>query len=92
MPRSEVEPLMVWAGQACPCKIGELKILELRAKAQRDLWAKLSLYEFHNVVLRTGGGRLVVLEKAVEEWIARTPSGPRRTFSAKRSSKPVVAP
>lgn len=70
MPRSEVERYMVWAGQACSYKIGELKILELRAKAQRELGAKFSLREFHNVVLRTGGVPLAVLEEVVDDWIA----------------------
>lgn len=70
MPRSEVERYMVWAGQACSYKIGELKILELRARAQRELGGKYSLKEFHNVVLRTGGVPLAVLEEVVDEWIA----------------------
>ncbi|MEJ1973647.1 MAG: DUF885 domain-containing protein [Lacunisphaera sp.] len=51
---SEVERYVVWPGQACSYKMGMLKILELRAKAQQALGPKFSLKEFHNVVLRAG--------------------------------------
>jgi uncharacterized protein (DUF885 family) len=66
---SEVERYIVTPGQACSYMIGELKILELRAKAQRALGTRFSLKEFHNVVLRTGTVPLEVLSQVVEEWI-----------------------
>jgi len=66
---SEVERYVVWPGQACSYKIGMLKILELRAKAQAALGAKFSLKEFHNVVLRTGSVPLSVLEQTVDSYI-----------------------
>ena len=67
---SEVERYVVWPGQACSYKIGMLKILELRAKAKRELGAKFSLKEFHNAVLRAGTVPLPVLEQVVNDYIA----------------------
>ena len=57
-------------GQACSYKIGQLKILDIRAKAKRELGEKFSLKEFHNAVLRTGEVPLNVLATAIDEWIA----------------------
>ncbi|MEO7414408.1 MAG: DUF885 domain-containing protein [Opitutaceae bacterium] len=68
---AEVERYVVMPGQACSYKIGMLKILEVRAKAQRELGAKFSLKEFHNVVLRTGEVPLDVLAQVIDEWIAQ---------------------
>ncbi len=67
---SEVERYVVMPGQACSYKIGQLKLLEVRAKAQRALGAKFSLKEFHNVVLRTGAVPLEILETVIDAWIA----------------------
>jgi len=67
---SEVERYVVNPGQACAYKIGMLKILELRAKAQAALGAKFSLKEFHNTVLRAGNMPLAVLEQVIDEWVA----------------------
>jgi uncharacterized protein (DUF885 family) len=70
LPVSETERYVVWPGQACSYKIGQLKILELRAKAQAALGAKFSIKEFHNVVLRTGNVPLAVLENVIDDYIA----------------------
>jgi uncharacterized protein (DUF885 family) len=66
---SEVERYIVMPGQACSYMIGQLKILELRDKARRELGEKFSLKKFHNVVLRTGAVPLQVLEEVVNEYI-----------------------
>ena len=68
---SEVERYMAMPGQACAYKVGELKILELRARAQAALGAKFNLKDFHAVVLENGGVPLTLLEQLVDEWIAR---------------------
>jgi uncharacterized protein (DUF885 family) len=68
---AEVERYVVNPGQACSYKIGQLRILELRAKMQRSLGEKFSLREFHNLVLRTGSVPLQVLEQAVDGEIGR---------------------
>lgn len=67
---SEVERYVVFAGQACAYKIGMLKILELRTKAQHALGAKFSIKEFHNLVLQTGNVPLAVLEQVIDDHIA----------------------
>jgi uncharacterized protein (DUF885 family) len=67
---SEVERYVVNPGQACAYKIGMLKILELRAKAQQALGAKFSIKQFHNVVLQTGNVPLAVLEQVIDDYIA----------------------
>lgn len=69
IPPAEVERYVVMPGQACSYKIGMLKILEVREKAQRELGARFSLKEFHNVVLRTGEVPLNVLGEVIDEWI-----------------------
>ena len=71
-PVAEVERYVVYPGQACSYKIGMLKLIALRARAQAALGPKFSLKEFHNTVLRTGSVPLVVLEQVIDGWIAAT--------------------
>ncbi len=66
---SEVERYTVFPGQACSYMIGELKILELRDKAQKALGNRFSLREFHNIVLRAGSVPLQILESQVDAHI-----------------------
>ena len=66
----EVERYVVWPGQACAYMIGMLRILELRANAQKAMGDKFSLAGFHDVVLRTGSVPLDVLAKVLDQWIA----------------------
>jgi len=66
---SEIERYTVFPGQACSYMIGELKILELRDKAQAALGAKFSVREFHNAVLRTGTVPLELLERQIDAYI-----------------------
>ncbi len=73
---SEVERYVVNPGQACAYKIGMLKILELRAKAQQALGPKFNLKQFHNVVLQTGNVPLAVLEQVIDGWVATTKAAP----------------
>jgi uncharacterized protein (DUF885 family) len=73
---SEVERYMAMPGQACAYKVGELKILELRAQAQAALGPKFNLKEFHAVILENGGVPLTLLGQLVDEWITRVRSTP----------------
>ena len=73
---SEVERYMADPGQACAYKVGELKILALRAKARAALGARFDLKDFHAVVLENGGVPLTLLEQLVDEWIARVRAAP----------------
>jgi uncharacterized protein (DUF885 family) len=66
----EVERYVMNPGQACAYKIGMLKILELRTRAQKALGDKFSLKQFHNVVLQTGNVPLSVLEQVIDNYIA----------------------
>ena len=67
---SEVERYVVFAGQACSYMLGELKILELRDRAQRALGARYSPKDFHRAVLRTGTVPLELLEHEIDAYIA----------------------
>lgn len=71
IPPAEVDRYVVMPGQACAYKIGMIRILDLRAKAQQALGDKFNIQAFHNTVLDTGNVPLSVLEKVVDEWIAR---------------------
>lgn len=73
---SEVERYMAMPGQACAYKVGELKILELRARARAALGPRFNLKDFHAVILENGGVPLTLLEQLVDEWIARTRGTP----------------
>ncbi len=68
--RSEVRRYLVWPGQATSYKIGMMKILELRAKAESELGARFDIREFHDTVLGGGALPLELLERRVNEWIA----------------------
>jgi uncharacterized protein (DUF885 family) len=73
---SEVERYMAMPGQACAYKVGQLKILELRARARAALGTRFNLKDFHAVILENGGVPLTLLEQEVDEWIARTRGTP----------------
>jgi uncharacterized protein (DUF885 family) len=66
---SEAERYMAIPGQALAYKIGELKIQELRAKAEAELGPRFDIREFHAEVLKDGSVPLDVLEDKIERWI-----------------------
>jgi uncharacterized protein (DUF885 family) len=67
---NQIERYMVWPGQALAYKTGALKILELRARAQKALGPKFSYAKFHAIVLGDGTLPLPILQAQVERWIA----------------------
>lgn len=66
---AEIERYMVEPGQALSYKIGQLKIRELRAKAEQELGADFDVREFHRQVLDSGGLPLSLLEEKINRWI-----------------------
>jgi len=66
---SEIERYMAMPGQALSYKIGQLKIRELRTKAETQLGEKFDIGKFHNEVLEVGCVPLSLLEDKINNWI-----------------------
>jgi prolyl oligopeptidase len=71
----EVDRYIVSPGQAVAYKIGELKIKEMRAYAEKELGAKFDIRAFHDHVLGNGALPLDVLEKNIRAWVAEEKKG-----------------
>jgi uncharacterized protein (DUF885 family) len=66
---TEIERYMAIPGQALSYKIGQLKIMELRKKAQEKMGSKFDIKKFHQKVLESGVMPLALLEKKINAWI-----------------------
>ena len=69
---NEVDRYIAWPGQALAYKIGQLKILELRERAETELGDKYDIKDFHDEVLKRGSLPLDLLEYYIDEWINQT--------------------
>jgi len=67
---TEVDRYIAWPAQALSYKMGQMKILELRERAQQELGAKFDLRAFHDAVLDQGPLPLDLLEAKIDAWIA----------------------
>jgi uncharacterized protein (DUF885 family) len=67
--RAEVDRYISWPGQALSYKLGELKMWELRNKAQNELKDSFDLRQFHDAILENGALPMALLEKQVQQFI-----------------------
>ncbi|KKL01943.1 hypothetical protein SD53_07655 [Rheinheimera mesophila] len=69
--RAEVDRYISWPGQALSYKMGEIKIRQLRAKAEQQLGNKFDLRAFHDALLANGALPLEILQTEMDRFIAR---------------------
>ena len=69
---TEVDRYISWPGQAVSYKIGEMKIRELRRRAEEALGQDFNIREFHEVILEQGTVTLPIMEERVEAYIERS--------------------
>jgi uncharacterized protein (DUF885 family) len=75
----EVDRYIVWPGQALGYKIGQLKIRELRTRAERELGPRFDIRTFHDAVLGQGAMPLDLLEARIRAWVVQqTKKGAKR--------------
>lgn len=70
--RSEARRYITLPGQATGYKIGMLKIMELRRKAEAALGPKFDIKGFHDLLIASGSQPLSILERRVDDWIAKS--------------------
>ncbi len=68
--QSETDRYIAWPAQACSYKLGQLKILELRERAKKELGPKFDIRTFHDEILSGGGLPLDMLDGRTTQWIA----------------------
>ena len=74
--QSETDRYIAWPAQACSYKLGQLKIIELRERAKKELGARFDIRTFHDEILSGGSLPLDMLDARVTQWIAVQKSKP----------------
>ena len=69
---TETDRYIAWPGQAISYKMGEIKIRELREKAEQQLGEKFNIRDFHEIVLEQGTVTLPILERRINTYINNT--------------------
>jgi uncharacterized protein (DUF885 family) len=71
----ETDRYIAWPGQALGYKIGQLKLLDIRQRAQNRLGAQFDIRKFHDMIIDSGALPLDVLDKRANDWIAAAAAG-----------------
>jgi uncharacterized protein (DUF885 family) len=79
--QSETDRYIAWPAQACSYKLGQLKIIELRERAKKELGSKFDIRTFHDEILSGGGLPLDMLDARATQWIAVQKSKPNQIVS-----------
>ena len=74
--QAETDRYIVMPGQALAYKLGQLKILQLRERAKKELGAKYDIRAFHDEILNGGALPLDVLETRVLTWMQAVKARP----------------
>ncbi|HET6554961.1 MAG TPA: DUF885 family protein [Dyella sp.] len=82
--QAETDRYITWPGQALAYKMGQLKILELRERAKKELGDKFDIRSFHDEILGGGALPLDVLEARTDAWIAAVKAGKAPAHPAKQ--------
>ncbi|MEZ5862523.1 MAG: DUF885 family protein, partial [Geminicoccaceae bacterium] len=85
---TEVDRYISWPGQALSYKLGEIRIVALRAEAERELGADFDIRAFHDAVLAQGSVPLPVLDDQIHQFIAER----KQAAEAKRAQAPAPEP